>query len=168
MALWTLGKAQSAIYFIRNAQGTAQTDLSAACIDEFAVAKGKRYGTALVDIGSHRIMDLLDSKNFEDVAEWLGTYPDVAVFSRDGSNSYRSAIDKAHPDAIQISDRFHLIKSLADKAESYLMSQPKADVPNTGDEMAVEPTPEITKAIQNRCLTSEEKYQILQQLRADG
>ena len=42
------------------------------------------------------------------------------MVSRDGSISYKKAIEKAHPHAIQISDKFHLIKNLTDYCKEYI------------------------------------------------
>lgn len=43
----------------------------------------------MVDIDTHRIIDLFASREVEDVAEWLKSYPNLEVVSRDGSVSYR-------------------------------------------------------------------------------
>ena len=67
------------------------------CIDDFAFRKRKTYGTIMVDIDTHRIIDLLASRESADVAEWLKSYPNLEVVSRDGSVSYKSAIEQAGP-----------------------------------------------------------------------
>ena len=46
----------------------------------------------MVDIDTHRIIDLLQSREVDDVAEWLSSFPNLAVVSRDGSVSYNSAV----------------------------------------------------------------------------
>ncbi|WP_175438269.1 transposase [Fusibacter sp. 3D3] len=43
----------------------------------------------------------------------MSTFSNIELVSRDGSTSYRSAINESHPDAIQISDRFHLVKAIS-------------------------------------------------------
>jgi transposase len=78
------------------------------------------YGTVMVDMETRRIVDLLDSRNLDDVVEWLKTYPNLKIVSRDGSLTYAAAIRKAHPDAVQISDRFHLLKNLTDYCKRYI------------------------------------------------
>ncbi|CAK9330557.1 transposase [Thermoanaerobacter kivui] len=45
----------------------------------------------------------------------------MKTVSRDGSMSYRNAIKEAHPDTIQVSDRFHLLKNLAQYCKDYIM-----------------------------------------------
>ncbi len=57
------------------------------------------------------------SRNYDDVHLWLKTNGDlVKLVSRDGSNIYKSAITNALPSAAQVTDRFHLIKGLAEYA----------------------------------------------------
>ena len=88
------------------------------CIDDFAMKKRNTYGTVMVDIETKNIIDLLGSREINDVIEWLKTYPNLKIVSRDGSLTYAAAIRKAHPKAIQISDRFHLLKNLTDYCKS--------------------------------------------------
>lgn len=76
----------------------------------------------MVDIDTHRVIDLLDSREIDAVAEWLKTYPRLEIVSRDGSISYNSAIKQANKDIVQISDRFHLLKGLTDASKKYITS----------------------------------------------
>lgn len=74
----------------------------------------------MVDIDTHRIVDVLESREIDDVAQWLKTYPNLDTVSRDGSVSYNSAIKKANVDIVQVSDRFHLVKGLTDAAKKHI------------------------------------------------
>ena len=74
----------------------------------------------MIDIETHRIIDLLESRQEDDVAEWLKTYPNLEFITRDGGIMYKSASDKAHPKAKQISDRFHVLKNFTDYARDVL------------------------------------------------
>jgi transposase len=56
------------------------------------------------------------------VKEWLRTHPGVEVVCRDGSLVYAEAIRRALPDAVRISDRWHLWRSLCDKTLSEVRS----------------------------------------------
>lgn len=78
------------------------------------------YGTVMIDIETKRIIDILPSRDSDDVIEWLKTYPNLGIISQDGSLTYAAAIRKAHPNAIQVSDRFHLLKNLTDYCKSYI------------------------------------------------
>jgi len=90
------------------------------CIDDFAFRKGQRYGTIMIDIETGDVVDIIESRETADVAEWLRSYPNIEVVSRDGSVMYAKAIGEAHPEAIQVSDRFHLLKNLTDAAKSHI------------------------------------------------
>ncbi|WP_257155359.1 transposase [Bacillus cereus] len=83
-------------------------------MDDFAIKKRQRYGTIMVDIETHKIIDLIPSRDLDDVIAWLKTFPHLKIVSRDGSITFRNAIAQAHPAAIQVSDRFHLIENLKD------------------------------------------------------
>ena len=74
----------------------------------------------MIDIDTHKIIDILQSRNPKDVSAWLKSFPNLQIISRDGSLSYKSAIDTSHPNAIQVSDRFHLLKNLTDYCCEYL------------------------------------------------
>lgn len=74
----------------------------------------------MVDIDTHRTIDLLPSREGEDVVEWLKSYPHLEVVSRDGSISYKSAIEQTGMPIQQVSDRFHLLKGLTDAAKKFL------------------------------------------------
>ena len=90
------------------------------CIDDFAIKKRHNYGSVMIDIETHKIIDLIDSRQEEDVTEWLKTYPKLEIISRDGGIMYKSASDKAHPKAKQISDRFHVLKNLTEYGKTAL------------------------------------------------
>ena len=91
-----------------------------ACIDDFAFRKGQRYGSVLVDIETRNVVDILNSREYDDVKRWLDGFPNLEIVSRDGSITYRKAISDAHENAIQISDRFHLLKNLTEYAKGYI------------------------------------------------
>ena len=93
-----------------------KTEVTAICIDDFALKKRQRYGTLMVDLQSHKLIDMIETREMTDVKSWLAEYPNIQIVSRDGSRSYATAITEAHPNAIQISDRFHLLKNLNEYA----------------------------------------------------
>lgn len=82
------------------------------CMDDFAFRKRYTYGSVMVDLDTHRIIDIIDSRETKKVEEWLKSYPHPEVISRDGAQTYSSAVQKSYPNAIQVSDRFHLLKNL--------------------------------------------------------
>ncbi|WP_349946131.1 transposase [Lacrimispora sp. BS-2] len=90
------------------------------CVDDFAFRKRYTYGTVMVDLETHRIIDIIDSRETKQVEDWLKSYPNLVVISRDGAQTYSSASTNSHPDALQISDRFHLLKNLSDAVQKYM------------------------------------------------
>lgn len=69
---------------------------------------------------TRKIIDLIDSREVEIVGEWLKKFENIKFFNRDGSQSYAKAIFQSHPNAVQISDYFHLVKNLCDYLKDYL------------------------------------------------
>lgn len=114
----------------------------------------------MVDFYSHRIIDLIDlidSRNRLEVSEWLKSYPAITVFNRDGSYSYKSAIADANPDAIQVSDRFHLIQNLTDRIKQYFLIHLPINVSVKGFFKSEKRPPHLSKEEKNRQLLFEEK-----------
>ena len=97
-----------------------KSQVTKVCIDDFAFRKRYSYGTVMVDLESHRIIDIIASRDTKEVAEWLRSFPNIEVFSRDGSQAYASAMTASHPEAMQVSDRFHLVKNLSEAIGSYM------------------------------------------------
>lgn len=86
-------------------------------VDDFAFRKGHNYGTILVNLETHQPIALLADRKADTLADWLREHPGIEVLSRDRSKTYKSAMDKATPDAIQVADRFHLVKNLSEALE---------------------------------------------------
>ncbi|MCI5613827.1 MAG: transposase [Agathobacter sp.] len=66
-------------------------------MDDFALRKRFSYGTVMVDLDTHRIIDLIPSRDTDDVKEWLKRFTHIEVISRDGAQIYAHAAQKAHP-----------------------------------------------------------------------
>lgn len=122
----------------------------------------------MIDIETHRIIDLISSRDCDEVVKWLKSYPNIQIVSRDGSITYKRAITLAHPNAIQVSDRFHILKNLTSYCKDYLMQylEPKVvvDVVNRMDSTIATLRPPI----QNKQLTLEEKITKSTQLLDEG
>jgi transposase len=85
-------------------------------IDDFALKKGLVYATILIDAETGRRVDVIEGRTAEVVQEWLRAHPGAEVVTRDGSGAYGEAIRSALPEAVQVSDRWHLWHGLAEAA----------------------------------------------------
>jgi hypothetical protein len=52
-------------------------------MDEFALRRGRRYGTILVDADSHHIVDLQEDPSADAVVDWPGNHPGTEIICRD-------------------------------------------------------------------------------------
>jgi len=92
-------------------------------VDDFAFRKGHTYGTILVDLERRRVVDLLPERSQEGLVAWLEKRPEVEIAARDRSNIYREGIAKGAPQAVQVSDRWHLLHNLALTLEEFLLQK---------------------------------------------
>jgi transposase len=78
-------------------------------IDDFAFRRGLKYGTILVDLETHRVIDLLPDRATQTATAWFKAHPEIEVVSRDRGADYATAAAQGAPQAIQVADRWHLL-----------------------------------------------------------
>jgi transposase len=86
-------------------------------VDDWAWSKGQDYGTILVDLDLHRVVDLLPDRSSESFSSWLQQHPGIATIARDRCGLYAAGASIGAPDAQQVADRFHLILNLSSAVE---------------------------------------------------
>ena len=91
-------------------------------VDDFALKRRHRYATVLIDAETGERIDVLPDRSADTLAAWLREHPGTETVCRDGSNTYAEAIRRALPDAVQVSDRWHLWHNLCDKTLSEVRS----------------------------------------------
>jgi transposase len=93
-------------------------------LDDWAKRHGHIYGTIVVDLDRRCPVDLLEDRTAETVAAWLQTHPEVAIVARDRAEAYASGVTQGAPDAVQVADRWHLVKNLREAVEAELRVRP--------------------------------------------
>ena len=89
-------------------------------LDDFAFRRGRTFGTVVVDLDSHQIIDLLPDRQADTAAAWMTAHPEITHVSRDRGAEYASAASTGAPQALQIADRFHICQNLSDAVQKLL------------------------------------------------
>jgi transposase len=89
-------------------------------VDDWAFRKGHTYGTILVDLEKGRPIELLADRKTQTLADWLKAHSGIEVVSRDRATTYAEAVRQALPQAVQVADRWHLLKNLGDHLHKLL------------------------------------------------
>jgi transposase len=131
-------------------------------VDDFSFRRGGRYGTLIVDLERHQIVDLLPDASSATFEEWLNHHPQIEVISRDRASAYADAARKVAPNAVQVADRFHISKNLHEATERIVKrhygaisqafqaqaspAQSQADLADNGGKEGFQASPEIPGA----------------------
>jgi transposase len=151
-------------------------------VDDFAFKRRHTYGTILLDMATHRPIDLLADRAADSLAEWLRAHPGVTTVCRDRAGAYAEGARLGAPGAQQVADRWHLWHGLAGYVEKTIrqhrhdLRDPDHDIPQP------DPDPDASPDIEQIAITADidrveeqavvvrirEHYQAVQQLLARG
>jgi transposase len=89
-------------------------------VDDWALRKGRRYGTILIDLERGRVLGILPGRDGEARKAWLRDHPGVEVITRNRAAAYARAAAQGAPQAKQVADRWHLLKNRREAVEQVL------------------------------------------------
>jgi transposase len=116
-------------------------------VDDWAWRKGQSYGTILVDLDKHQVIDLLPDRSVEGLHAWLEKHPGVEVITRDRCGIYAEAAEQGAANAAQVADRFHLFLNLSTAIERALEERSRElHLPSSAAQKEVVAAPTPTEA----------------------
>jgi transposase len=141
--------ARTLLRLVRQMALPEETAVRVLGVDDFSTHRGRSYGTILVNLETHEVLDLLPDRTAETFAAWLVGHPEIEVISRDRAGAYAEGARRGAPQATQVADRFHLAKNITEALERYLLRQHRNLRQAAQDERAapsIEPVQQIVSS----------------------
>ena len=113
-------KAPTLLRYLRTIPRPPDAAVRVLGIDDFAMRRADCYGTLLVNLETHRPLDLVADRTAQAVSPWLLKHAEIEVVSRDRASAYADAVKRALPHAAQVADRYHLVQNLREHLQQFL------------------------------------------------
>ncbi len=137
-------------------------------VDDWAWRRGQRYGTILVDLERGRPVDLLAEYSAEAITAWLREHRQIRVVVRDRSKVGIQAARQGAPQAVQVADRFHLLKNLTDQVAAGFERHPRSGERHSPSPAAQPPTADPPSQLDHPQSSKQQCYRQMQALQAAG
>src|SRR5215213_10071816 len=121
--LWRLGMRASPSTLMRYVRGSPRAvhpPSEAVGIDDWAFRRGHQYGTIIVDLHRHEVIELFEDREATSVSAWLKRHPEIRIVARDRGGAYAEAAAKGAPQAVQVADRWHLLKNATEVVQRFV------------------------------------------------
>jgi transposase len=82
-------------------------------VDDFALRKGHRYATILINAVTRERVDVLPDRKSETLTGWLRAHPGVEVVCRDGAAGNAQAVTDALPEVPQVKTTFKALRRVS-------------------------------------------------------
>jgi transposase len=88
-------------------------------VDDWVWRKGQDYGTIMVNLDLHQVIDLLPDRAAESFSSWLKEHSEITSIARD-RGLYAEGATLGASQSQQVADRFHLLVNLSATMEGVL------------------------------------------------
>ncbi len=94
-------------------------------VDDWAIRRGQTYGTLICDLERKCPIAMLPNRSAETLTEWLKAHPEIEIISRDRAGEYAKAASDGAPQAIQVADRWHLLRNSTEALQKVIETRQK-------------------------------------------